>query len=111
MPDAPLPRTLTHARLRRAQGDTAGAIAIIETLIDAGDERDDLVELYLALGGDSQRAHREPELPAEQPAVAADLASLGKVFRRELESEDCAGRVLRLRQWLILIQRGAKNVL
>ena len=36
MPEAPHPRTLTHARLRRAQGDIRGATAILEALIERG---------------------------------------------------------------------------
>jgi len=105
MADALHPKTLTHARLRRAQGDTVGAIAILESLIDAGDESDDLVDLYLALGGDSQRAHREPASPAERPAVAADPSALAATFRRELGPGGAAEKVRRLRGWLTRVQR------
>ena len=105
MPDALHPKTLTHARLRRAQGDTRGAIAILEALIDAGAEDDELVQLYLALGGDSQRSHREPELASEEAAVPADLDTIAGRFRRELGRETGGQRVRRLQRWLSRVQR------
>ena len=106
MPDAPHPLTLTHARLRRAQGDIGGAIEILETLIDAGQEDQELVQLYLALGGDEQRTHREPTLPTPDAPVAADLDELSEQFRSALGRGTGAGRIQRLERWLSRVQRG-----
>ena len=105
MQNAPHPRTLTHARLRRTQGDTRGAIAILESLIDAGDEGQELVQLYLALGGDTHRAHQEPELPREETPVPASLDTLSDEFRRELGSGANSEGIRRLRRWLTRIRR------
>jgi len=105
MPDAPHPRTLTHARLRRAQGDTRGAIAILESLIDAGDEGQELVQLYLALGGDTHGTHLEPELPDEEAPAAASLDTLSAKFRRELGRPTSGESIRRLQHWLSRVQR------
>ena len=105
MPDPPHPLTLTHARLRRAQGDARGAIAIVEAMIDAGGQDDELVELYIALGGDKHRAHQEPELPCEEAPLPTAVETLRRDFRRELGRETGAARVRRLERWLARVQR------
>ncbi len=105
MQEAPHPRTLTHARLRRAQGDARGAIAILEALIDAGREDDELVELYLELGGDDQRPYREPDPRREEPARGADVDSLRERFRRELVPRDTAESIRRLQGLLARVRR------
>jgi hypothetical protein len=105
MPDAPYPRTLTHARLRRAHGDTRGAIAILEALIDAGEEGEELQQLYLELGGDRQHPHFEPELVSEQARHPAGPGELTEVFRRELASRVANPSVRRLERWLRRIRR------
>jgi len=103
MSDAPHPRTLTHARLRRAQGDTRGAIAILEALIDAGEEGEDLWQLYLVLGGDRYRPHSEPELaPVEEPRPAgpAEIAEMATAFQSEPIRAPDVEKVRRLERWL-----------
>ncbi len=105
MCDAPHPRTLTHARLRRAQGDARGAIAILEALIDAGREDPELVELYLALGGDEQRPHSEPQPePLASPSPAA-IDALRDRFRRGLSRPDNTASIRRLEGWLARVRR------
>ena len=108
MQEAPHPRTLTHARLRRAQGDIQGAIAILEALIDAGQGGEELVQLYLALGGDEQRVHREPALPAEDAPVGGSLDELCEQFRRELGCGSAAESVRRLERWLSRVRRAKR---
>ncbi len=103
--EAPHPRTLTHARLRREQGDTKGAIAILEALIDAGRGDDELVDLYLALGGDEQRPHHEPELPAPQAPTATTPDVLRDRFRRELAPRARERSIRRLEGWLARVRR------
>jgi len=105
MPEAPHPRTLTHARLRRAQGDTRGAVAILEALIDAGEEGDDLVRLYMALGGDRQRPHAEPEAVAEDAASPTEADALREAFRRELGPATPTRNIRRLQRWLMRVRR------
>ncbi len=97
--------TLTHARLRRAQGDTRGAIAILETLIDDGEEGEELQQLYLALGGDKQRPHFEPVLTPEEARHPAGLDALTEEFRRELDPEAGEASVRRLERWLTRVRR------
>ena len=94
------PLTLTHARLRRSQGDVSGAIAILEAMIDAGEEGDELWRLYVALGGEAQRPHREPSLPREEAPSARDGAQLSRAFRKALGDPRADPRVARLRRWL-----------
>ncbi len=105
MTDAPHPRTLTHARLRRAQGDTRGAIAILEALIDAGEEGSELRQLYRALGGDKHRSHFESELASEEAPHPAGLDELAEVFRRELGPGARDQSVRRLEHWLTRVRR------
>ncbi len=105
MPDPPHPRTLTHARLRRAHGDTRGAIAILEALIDEGEEGAELRQLYLALRGDKQRPHFEPELASEEAPHPAGLDVLTEVFRRELDPRATDQSVRRLERWLMRVRR------
>jgi hypothetical protein len=82
-----------------------GAIAILESLIDAGDEGQELVQLYLALGGDTHRGHLEPELPHEEAPVPASLDTLPDEFRCGLDSGASSGSIRRLQRWLTRIQR------
>lgn len=105
MTDAPHPQTLTHARLRRAQGDTRGAIAILEALIDAGEEGEELVQLYLALGGDKHQPHFEPELVEEEAPQPAGLDALRREFRRELGPGTSGEGIRRLERWLTRVRR------
>ena len=108
MPAVPHPRTLTHARLRRAQGDRRGALAILEALIDAGEEGDELWQLYLALGGDRHRTHHEPDLAAAEDVhrpEPAELAQLGAALRRESIPDSTAARIRRLERWAMEIRR------
>ena len=105
MPDPPHPTTLTHARLRRAQGDTRGAIAILEWLIDEGGEGEELRQLYLALAGDKHGPHFEPELASEEAPRPAALKSLTEAFRRELGPGAGDESVRRLERWLTRVRR------
>lgn len=105
MSDAPHPRTLTHAKLRRAQGDTHAAIAILEALIDAGEEGDELWQLYLALGGETPRPYSEEVAGHREPRSEAAAADLAGVFRRALGRPARDPRVERLEGWLDRIRR------
>ncbi len=105
MPEAPFPRTLTHARLRRAQGDTRGAIAILEALIDAGDESEELVDLYLALGGDTHRPYTEPEASSRPATRRLDAAALRAAFSGKQPQRDGHRSIRRLEDWLARLRR------
>ncbi|MCH7781260.1 MAG: hypothetical protein IH848_10460 [Acidobacteria bacterium] len=104
-PHPPHPPTLTHARLRRAQGDTQGAIAILEALIDEGAGGEELRQLYLALAGDQPGPHFEPELASEEAPHPAALESLTAAFRRELDPRASDESVRRLERWLTRVRR------
>ena len=69
-PDAPL--TLTHARLRAAQGDLAAARRILRALLDVDAGNSDALALLSALGVD--RAGDLPRLEgsggAREPSIA-----------------------------------------
>ena len=98
------PLTLTHARLRRAQGDVRGAIAIIEAMIDSGEEGDDLWRLYVTLGEETHKPHDEPRRSDEDPPLVAEAGQLAQVFRNALGTPGKDPRVDRLRRWLGRIQ-------
>jgi hypothetical protein len=100
------PLTLTHARLRRAQGDVRGAIEIVEAMIDTGNEADELWQLYLALGGERQRPHREVALEPQERPVASSSEDLAAAFRQALHPGQDR-RVERLEGWLRRLQREA----
>ena len=100
MPDPLLPITLTHARLRRSQGDVRGAVRIVEALIDSGREDDEVWQLYLALGGARHRPHSEPRTAPVEGPCAASPGDLAEAFRDALGGSAGDRRVRRLERWL-----------
>ena len=101
----PQPLTLTHARLRRDQGDVRGAVAIVEALIDAGREDDELWRLYVSLGG---ARHRPRQASDEAQAAAPQAASpeaLRERFSAALSGAGPRAKAERLRRWLARIRR------
>jgi thioredoxin-like negative regulator of GroEL len=93
--------SVTLARLRAAQGDAAGARAVIAELMrrDPSDAR--ARALLDALATVLESEHAEPDDEAPQPPRAADAASLRGAFRTAL----AGGRAARLRRWLEAIGR------
>lgn len=104
--DEPL-ATLTHARLRIAQGDIRGARALLLEILDRGGEVAEAELLLRGIEGRPDRATRVERQRPLPPPEPADPAGLGKDFRRFF-SESGAGRrarIERLRKWLNRISR------
>jgi hypothetical protein len=103
--------TLTHARLRAAQGDIGGAARILRVILEVQPSHREARELLDEITGRSTVPHAEP---AERPAVEAVPAAAGDLagrFRDALGSNRRRVRVERLTLWLSRMQRnrGARH--
>jgi FimV-like protein len=99
--------TLTHARLRIAQGDIQGARALLREIVERGGESTEAERLLHEIEGRPDRARTEKGPRPLPPPEAADAAELGEDFRRIL-SEPAGGRrakIERLERWLSRIGR------
>lgn len=94
--------TLTHARLRAAQGDVEGARAMLGGILRAdptrGDARELLAELdrVLPKAGEGDPAGRQ----REEPRRAAATADLAARFRKVVAAPSVESRADRLRRVL-----------
>ena len=97
------PLTVTHARIRAAQGDVEGARRILGAILAERPEHAAARELLAALA-DRTGAARDDQPPAAlAPPVAGDVRHLAARFRRSLgrAAEPPSGaRIRRLRRWL-----------
>jgi hypothetical protein len=98
--------TLTHARLRAAQGDVGGAARILRVILEVQPAHREARELLDEITGRTAVPHAEPaERPPTEvvPAAAGDLAGQ---FRKALgASRRPRARVERLSLWLQKLQR------
>jgi len=115
-PDSELParggsvsslETLTHARLRAAQGDHAGAEALLRRMLERDPGHAEARELLRSVEGGGAP---EPEGLSEEallPPQPGDPARLASSFREALSSPEPPGlrRIRRLRAWLGRILR------
>ena len=101
-------KTVTHARLRAAQGDTDGACRLLcELLRDRPDDAEAGAMLEEIGGTPSRPIPVEEGRPVSAP-TAGDPAALAEQFRRALDDESAqpARRIERLQGWLSRIRRG-----
>jgi hypothetical protein len=103
--------TLTHARIRAAQGDLEGAERILRVILQVQPAHDEARALLVDLGRRAALAHHEPASPAPEPATAATAEALAPRFRGELSSPAGDSRAVRLRAWIegALARRGARR--
>jgi len=104
--------TLTHARLRAAQGDVGGAARILRVILEVQPAHREARELLDEITGRVAVVHAEP---AEEPAVAvvpANAGDLARHFRHALGENRRSARMERLSLWLARTQRnrGARHV-
>jgi hypothetical protein len=104
--------TLTHARLRAAQGDVGGATRILRVILGVQPAHREAQELLDELTGRVGATHSEP---AEEPAVdvvPANAGELARGFRDALGANRRGARIERLSGWLERTQRnrGARHV-
>jgi hypothetical protein len=100
--------TVTHARLRAQQGDRAGALRILQTVLGRrpGDSE---AEALLADLPDGPVAQPEPEEPPAAPPTSARVADLAGSFRRALaDSPIRSGPRQRLERFLAAVTRDAR---
>ncbi len=105
--DGPL-ATVTHARLRAAQGDVAAASALLEAILRRSPGHPEAEEMLAGLRNrkGSVRSADVPEPLA--PPEAGDARRLASTFRATLgvEAESVARRKIRaLERWLTTITR------
>jgi len=101
--------TLTHARLRAAQGDVGGAVRILRMILEVQPGHPEARGLLTELEGREPVVHKEPaEDPAEavMPATAGDLAGR---FRETLGARRRNASVDRLSQWLERANRNRRT--
>ena len=100
--------TLTHARLRAAQGDIAGAKRILRVILDVQPGHDEARELLARIEHRSVAAIPESEEAALEPVRAATAGDLAVAFRGALAAPSAPRRgpgVLRLFRWLQRVER------
>lgn len=101
--------TLTHARLRAAQGDVGGALRILRVILAAQPDHREARLLLGELDGRVAITYREHRDAEPHPARAAGVAELHARFRTALVG---AEGVARLRSWLerVRANRGGRRV-
>jgi len=97
----PLLATVTHARLRIAQGDLRGAREILYELLASEPHHAEARQLLLTLPGRRETApavEADESLPPRRPAAPAELS---RTFRslRAADSGTVERKVRRLRAW------------
>jgi hypothetical protein len=107
--------TLTHARLRAAQGDVSGAVRILRVIVGAEPTHDEARRLLDELQGRPNRAAVEPEAPPLAERAAARASELAGRFRETIGGvapPDAGTRRERLSRWLVraVALRGERHV-
>lgn len=106
--------TLTHARLRAAQGDVPGALRILGALLEAEPQNREAALLVGELADAEAVPEPTDERAAARPAVPGRAADLAPQFRRALEGSGAPGldeRRERLSAYLVkmVARRGARR--
>lgn len=104
--------TLTHARLRAAQGDIGGAVRILRVILNVQPEHEDAKILLVEIENRVSVVHREPGPQKAEPVRPATAGDLKNRFRAALGADSPTARAQQLRRWLEGVQsrRGARHV-
>ena len=96
--------TLTHARVRAAQGDIDGARRILRGILQRDPDHTEALGFLGELDGRRNRSTGEPTAEPAPPARPASAAQLARRFRRALggrrDEPETESRIERLRAWL-----------
>jgi len=94
--------TLTHARLRAAQGDVVGARRIVAEILRHEPQHPEAQELLPRLGAGRGRPAELADEPAPGPPEAGDPAQLAARFQSRLAGVPPPRdpRIVRLEDWL-----------
>lgn len=97
--------TLTHARLRIAQGDFGGAVRILRVILSVQPEHDEARALLAEIEGRVSVRHAEPEGQPADPVKSATAGDLSGRFREAFSSPGGSAPVDRLSRWLERVRR------
>ena len=97
--------TLTHARLRAAQGDVGGALRILRVILAVQPDHEEAQALLNEIEGRAHVTHTEPEGAAAEPVRSATAEGLSGRFRDALGRSGGHAPVDRLTRWLERTQR------
>lgn len=101
--------TLTHARLRAAQGDVAGAKRILRVILDVQPGHDEARALLARIEHQGAVQRPESEEAALEPATAASAGDLAAAFRGALSQSESHPGVMRLSRWLRLVEQNRNS--
>ena len=104
--------TLTHARLRAAQGDVPGAVRILRVILEVQPEHHEARRFLAEIENRRAVAHAEPGEGATEPVTPATVDDLTRRFRDALDVRPRKLGIRRLEFWLARVQshRGARRV-
>ena len=104
--------TLTHARLRAAQGDVDGAVRILRVILDVQSGHDEARALLAEIEDRVAVVHKEPTEDSAEAVMPATADDLTRRFRDALRTRGRSARVERLFLWLERAQRnrGTRHV-
>lgn len=97
--------TLTHARLRAAQGDVGGAVRILRVILSVQPEHEEARALLAAIENRVSVRHREPEPVPPDPVSEATAEGLSGRFRDALNAKGEDRRIVLLKSWLARAER------
>lgn len=103
--------TLTHARLRIAQGDLRSARRVLRSIPEHSPHHREAQDLLRSIAGRADRAERPPADEAPEPRRAAGAAELAGRFKAALGRRpvsDAERKIERLRAWLARVQAGRR---
>ena len=107
--------TLTHARLRAAQGDVSGAVRILRVILGVEPGHEEARRLLDELQGRPNRIAVEPQAPPLAERATARASELAGRFREAIGGAappDSETRRDRLSRWLVraVALRGERHV-
>ena len=97
--------TLTHARLRAAQGDVSGAVRILRVILEVQPGHDEARGFLAEIENRLAVAHVEPLEVAAEAVTSATAGDLARRFREALEARRPSPKIPQLASWLERIQR------
>ena len=97
--------TLTHARLRAAQGDVAGAVRILRVILEVQPGHHEARGFLAEIENRLAVAHTEPLEAATETVTPATAGDLTFRFREALDAHRPDPRIRRLSSWLERMQR------
>lgn len=104
--------TLTHARVRAAQGDVAGAVRILRVILQVQPGHDEARKLLDEIDHRLAVTRAEPKEAVTASVTPAKAEDLTRRFRDALDANPASVEIRRLERWMERTQRnrGARRV-